>query len=87
MLGLGGVLLVDQAALLDGLAFDAFSVEQNGVAAAEVDIGRGEVAEALVVALVIVVADECLDLRLEIARQAVVHEQNEVAPHLRTVCG
>jgi hypothetical protein len=32
--------VVDQAALLDGLALDAFAVEQDGLAAAEVDIGR-----------------------------------------------
>jgi hypothetical protein len=34
------VLLVHQAALLDGLPLDAFTVEQDGLAAAEVDIGR-----------------------------------------------
>ena len=76
--GLGGFLLVDQAALLDGLAFDAFSVEEDGLAAAEVDICRCEIAQALVVALVVVVVDEGLDLSIEIAGQVVVLEQDAV---------
>jgi len=63
------VLLVDQAALLDGLSLDAFAVEQDGLAAAEMDVGRGQVAQALVVTLVIVVGDEGLDLRLEVAER------------------
>lgn len=66
---LGGVLLVDQAPLLDRLSLDALSVEQDGLAAVEVDIGRGQVAQALVVAVVIVVGDEGVDLRLEVAGQ------------------
>ena len=45
-----GVLLMDQASLLDGLALDAFSVEQNGLAAAEIDVSWGQVAQALVAA-------------------------------------
>lgn len=47
------MLLVDQASLLDGLALDALAVEQDGVAAAEIDISRGQVAQALVAALVV----------------------------------
>ena len=42
------------------------------MATSEVDVGRGEVAQALVVALVIVVVDKGLDLGLEIAGQVVV---------------
>jgi hypothetical protein len=49
------VLLVDQASLLDGLSFDALAVEQDGLAAAEIDVSRGQVAQALVAALVVVV--------------------------------
>lgn len=45
-----GVLLMDQASLLDGLALDAFSVEQNGLAAAKTDVSWGQVAQALVAA-------------------------------------
>jgi hypothetical protein len=36
----GGVLLVDQAPLLDGLALDAFALEQDGLPPSKVDIGR-----------------------------------------------
>jgi hypothetical protein len=59
--------LVQQAASLDGLAHDAFAFEQDGLSSAEMDIGRGEVLEALVIALVLVVLDEGLDLRFEVA--------------------
>ena len=37
-----GVML--QAAIGDGLAFDPFAFEEDGVAASEVDVGRGEIA-------------------------------------------
>lgn len=46
VLRLGGALLVDQASVLDGLSLDAFAVEQDGLAAAEVDVGRGQVMAA-----------------------------------------
>ena len=58
---------MQQAPLLDGLALDAFALEQDGLPSAEVDIGRGEVLQALVVALVVVVLDEGLNLSLEVA--------------------
>jgi hypothetical protein len=32
-----------QAALLDGLSLDPFTFEEDGLAAAEVDVGRGEI--------------------------------------------
>lgn len=48
------------------------------MAAVEVDIGRGEIVQALVVALVVVVLDEIRDLRLELAEQIVVLEQDPV---------
>ena len=69
---------MEQAALLDGLPLDAFAVEQDGLGAAEVDVGRGKVAQALVVALVVVVVDEGCDLGFEIAGQAVVLEQDAI---------
>ena len=50
-----GLLLVQQAAALDGLSFDALPLAQDGGAAAEVDVGRGEVLQALVRAAVVVV--------------------------------
>ena len=55
-----------QAAVFDGLLFDAPPFGQDGFAAAEVDVSWGEVADALVVPEMIVVGDEVADLLLEI---------------------
>jgi hypothetical protein len=62
---LGGVFAVLQPSLLYGLAFDLLPFQQDGLAASEVDIGGGEIAQALVIALVIVVGDKGFDLGLE----------------------
>jgi hypothetical protein len=43
---------------LDSQSLDPFTFEEDGLAAAEVDVGRGEIVEALVVAAVIIVVDE-----------------------------
>ena len=51
-----------QASLLDGLSFDPFSLQEDGLAAAEVDVGRREVVDALVIAAVVIVVDERRDL-------------------------
>ena len=32
-----------QSSLFDGVAFDPFSFEEDGLASAEVDVGRGQV--------------------------------------------
>ena len=56
-----------QASRFERLLFDPFSLIQNGFIPAEVDIGRCDVVQALVVALVIVVIDEGFDLGFEIA--------------------
>jgi len=74
----GGVQLVLQAAVGDGLSFDPFSFCQNDVAAAEIGIGRSQIANALVVTAVIVVVDESRDLGLEIAGQKVVLQEDAV---------
>ena len=50
--------LVVQAAFLDGLLFNAPPFSQNGFAAPEIDVSRGQVADALVVAVAVVVIDE-----------------------------
>ena len=56
-----------QASVLDGLSFDPFSeFQQDGLAAPEVDVGRGEVGDGLVISQVVVVGDEGGDLGLEI---------------------
>lgn len=56
-----------QAAILDGLVFDAPPFSQDGFSATKVDVGRCQVADALVVAVVVVVFDECANLTLKIA--------------------
>ena len=48
-------------------AFEPFTLFDDGWCNAEVGIGGGHVVETLVVTLVIVVLDERLDLRLQIA--------------------
>ena len=63
-----------QAPGFDGLLFDPFSLSQDGLAAPEVDISRGEVLQALVVSSVVVVLDEGVDLLPEIAGQVVVFQ-------------
>ena len=47
--------------VIDGFAFDPFSFQQDGLTASEVDVGRRQIVDALVVAQVIVVGDEGFD--------------------------
>lgn len=56
------------AAALDGLSFDPFSPLQNGFSASDVHVGGGQVAQALVVALEIVMRHKGLYLYLQISR-------------------
>ncbi len=67
-----------QAPMFDCLSFDPFSCPQDGLTASEVDIGRREIAQALVVAVVIVMLNECIDLVLQIAGQIIVLQQDAV---------
>ena len=67
-----------QASLSDGFAFDPLPLQRDDVAAPEVDVGRSEIAEALVVAAMVVMIDEGGDLPLEVARQEVVLQQDAV---------
>ena len=75
---LGGGFAVLQAPFVECLLFDPFSFQQDDLASSEVDIGGREVAEALVIALVIIVRDEGIDLRFEMAGQIVVLKQDAV---------
>src|ERR1700731_2159060 len=77
-----GLPTVQQAAIGDCLSFDPFSFDQNGLAPSEVDVGWGQIADAFVIAQVIVVNDEGLDLGFEIARQVIVFEQDTVLERL-----
>src|SRR6476469_6333898 len=79
---LRGLFVVKQPTVLDGLAFDPFSFQQDGLTAPEVDVGRGEIVDALVIAPVVVVRDECIDLSFEIAGQIIVLEQDAVLERL-----
>ena len=54
-----------QAPRFECLLFDPFALFQNGFVPAEVDVGRRDVVEALMEALVIVVIDKGRDLCLE----------------------
>src|SRR6478735_10243552 len=73
-----GLAAMVQASVLDGLSFDPFSFKQDGLTASEVDIGRGEIGDALMVSQVIVMSDEAADVGFEITRQIVVVEQDAV---------
>ena len=64
--------MVLQATVCDGLAFDPFTFEEDGLGPPEVDVSRSEIAEALVIAGMVVVLDEGRDLAFEIAGQVVV---------------
>jgi hypothetical protein len=48
--------MVLQAPVVQGLSLDELSIGQDGLAAAVVDVGRGEVAQALVGTAVVAVA-------------------------------
>ena len=71
-----------QATVGQGLSLDPFSLCQNGGATPEVDVSRGEIVDALVIAPVVVVRDECIDLSFEIAGQIIVLEQDAVLKRL-----
>src|SRR5918994_306008 len=73
---------MEQASLLNGLAFDTLPFQKDGLTAPEVDVGGGEVAQALVIALVVVVGDKGRDLSLQIARKKVVLQKDAVLQRL-----
>jgi hypothetical protein len=64
-----GLLVVKQPTGLDGFAFDPFSFQQDGLTASEVDVGWGKIVDALVIAPVVVVRDERIDLGFEVTGQ------------------
>ena len=64
---LSGLPTMQQASIGDGLSFDPFPFDEDGLAASEVDVGRCQVAQALVISQVIVVGDEGADLGFEVA--------------------
>ena len=70
--------LMLQATVCDCLALDPFAFEEDGLSAPEVDVSRGKIVEALVIAGMVVVRHEGGDLALEIAGQVVVLKQDAV---------
>ena len=62
-----GDFAVLQAPIFDSLSFDPFSLFDDGLCPAEVGVCRCDVVKALVIALMVVVFDERLDLGFEIA--------------------
>ena len=67
-----------QAPMFECLSLDPFSSFDDGGSPAEVGIGGCHIVQALVVALVVIVLDEGLDLLFEIAGQEVVFQQHAV---------
>ncbi len=74
--------LMLQTTICAGPAFDPFAFEEDGLSAPEVDVSRSEIAEALVIASLVVVLDEGRDLAFEIAGQVVVLKQDAVLERL-----
>ena len=74
--------VVVQAALSNGVSFDPFAFEQDGLAASEVDIGGREIVEALVVSAMVVMLDECRNLSLEVLLEEVVFKEDAVLQRL-----
>jgi hypothetical protein len=67
-----------QAPQVDRLSLDHFSLQQDGLAEPEVDVGGGEIVEAFVIGLMVVALDEGCDLGFEIAGEEVVLQQDAV---------
>ena len=74
--------VVEQAAVLDRQLFDFLPSFDDGLIPSEVDVSGCEVAEAFVVSEIIVMAHEGVDLAFEVARQAVVLQQDPVFQRL-----
>ena len=64
-----GEFAVMQAPMFDGLSFDPFALFNDGLRPAEVGVGGCDVIQALVIALMVVMLDERLDLTFELAEQ------------------
>src|SRR6476469_2359964 len=71
-----------EAAMGDGHSLDLVALGKVLGGSTEVDIGWGHVVQALVVAGMVVVADEGRDVPLELTRQIVVVEQDAVLERL-----
>ena len=70
--------MMQPASGFDGFELDVFPPGQDGLSTTEVDIGRGQVVETLMVAPQVVVMDELRQTLFELTRQIVVLEQDLV---------
>ena len=71
-----------QAPIFDGLSFYPFALLDDGLRPAEVGIGRRDVVQALMIALMVVMLDERFDLLLKVAWQEVVFQKDAVFERL-----
>ena len=71
-----------QASCFNSLSFDPFSLQQNGLAASEIDVGGGKIARALVVAPKTAGGDGGFNLGLDAAWQLVVFWRDRVLEDL-----
>jgi hypothetical protein len=67
-----------QASVCDGCSLDAFALGEDCLGLAEVDVGRSQIVDALMIADVVVVFDEGVNLPFKVAGQVIVLEQNAV---------
>src|SRR5262245_10555304 len=74
----GGLQVVLQSTVGNGLSFDPLSIGQDSRAPPAVDVGGGEIVEAFVVSAVVVVVDEGGNLSFKIAGQEVIFQQDAV---------
>ena len=82
-----GDLAVMQAPGLDSLSFDPFSLFQDGLSPSEVDIGRGQIIDALVIAVGVVVIHEGFNAGLKVSGEEVVFQQDAVVPSFNLALG
>ena len=82
-----GDLAVMQAPGLDSLSLDPFSLFQDGLSPSEVDIGRGQIIDALVIAVGVVVIHEGFNTGLKISGEEVVFQQDAVVPSFNLALG
>jgi hypothetical protein len=64
---LGGELAVVKAPIFDSLSFDPFTLLDDGSRPAEAGIGRCDVVQPLVIALMVVMLDDRFDLLFKVA--------------------
>ena len=71
-----------QAPMFDGFLFNPFALFYDGFSSSEVGISGRDVVEVFVIALMVVMLDERVDLRFEVAWQEVVFQQDAVLERL-----